>query len=198
MGEVDDVRLLEQARNGDEDAFAELFARHQRAIYRYATYMCGPDAGDDVVQETFLVVLRQRNRHDSPRCAVIAYLLGVARRLARTRLQGESFLEELGHSLDANAAAAPPIALDDLMRVETIDEVRAAVQSLPAVYREVTILCELQEMDYASAADALQCPIGTVRSRLHRARQLLRAKLAGVQPDCAGAEGLKNAGVWTH
>jgi RNA polymerase sigma-70 factor (ECF subfamily) len=69
-------------------------------------------------------------------------------------------------------------ALDDLTREETIAAVRAAVQSLPPVYREAVVLCDLQEMDYAAAAGALQCPIGTVRSRLSRARALLVTKLS--------------------
>ena len=61
-----------------------------------------------------------------------------------------------------------------------IDVVRQAVQSLPPVYREVVALCDLQEMDYATVAHVIQCPIGTVRSRLHRARALLLRKLASV------------------
>ena len=55
---------------------------------------------------------------------------------------------------------------------------RAAIASLPAPYREVVVLCELQEMSYVDAATIVQCPVGTVRSRLHRARALLTTKLA--------------------
>ncbi len=69
-------------------------------------------------------------------------------------------------------------ALDRLTRVETAHQVRAAVQSLPPGYREVVVLCDLQEMEYADAAAIIGCPIGTVRSRLHRARSLLATKLA--------------------
>ena len=53
MSEVDDTGLLERARRGDEDAFSRLFAGHQRMIYRYAAYMCGPDAGDDIERAVF-------------------------------------------------------------------------------------------------------------------------------------------------
>ena len=73
-------------------------------------------------------------------------------------------------------------ALDDLTRAETIASVRAAVQSLPPVYREVVVLCELQDLDYAAAAGIVQCPIGTIRSRLSRARTLLAAKLGPLHP----------------
>ncbi len=75
-----------RARRGDEDAFSQLFGRYQRAIYRYAVYMGGPDAGDDIVQETFLAVLRQRGRADQPQGTLLAYLIGIARRLLLKRL----------------------------------------------------------------------------------------------------------------
>jgi len=65
----------------------------------------------------------------------------------------------------------------DLTRREGIDTLRRAVQALPRRYREVVVLCDLEEVDYADAAAALGCPIGTVRSRLHRARGLLLEKL---------------------
>ncbi len=66
---------------------------------------------------------------------------------------------------------------DDLSRREIIEAVRQAVLSLPPAYREVAVLCELQEMEYRDAASILKCPVGTVRSRLHRARTMLISKL---------------------
>ena len=175
---MDDVGLLERARRGDEDAFSQLFARHQRTIYRYAVYMCGQEAGDDIVQETFLAVLRQTARLDTLRGPVAGYLLGIARHLAMKRL-GSRGQDE---SLDDDVASESPAVLDDLTRAETIDAVRAAVQSLPPAYREVVVLCELHEISYAAAAGLVRCPLGTVRSRLHRARALLTSKLASISP----------------
>ena len=183
---MDDVELVERARRGDEDAFSELFARHQRAIFRYAVHMGGPDAGDDIVQETFLTILRQRGRYDSSLGTVIGYLFGIARHLVLKRLANNIFVtEELDDAVIANVAAEAATVLDDLTRAETIEAVRAAVQSLPPAYREVVVLCELQELDYATAAEVMECPIGTVRSRLHRARALLTMKLETM------------AGAWT-
>jgi RNA polymerase sigma-70 factor (ECF subfamily) len=75
--------------------------------------------------------------------------------------------------------------LDDLTRIETIEAVRKAVVSLPERYREVVVLCELQEMSYGEAAEVLGCAIGTVRSRLHRARALLLNKLRPVRAEPA-------------
>ena len=190
MSDVDDVRLLERARRGDEGAFSQLFARYQRAIYRYGAYMCGRDAGDDVVQETFLAVLRQTRRDDAPRGTVGGYLFGIARHVVMKRLSArkdEPVDDELGDLVPTEQANA----LDDLTRFETVEAVRAAVCSLPPAYREAVVLCELQEMDYAGAADVMQCPIGTVRSRLHRARALLTNTLAPVQTGRSHAPGLR-------
>ena len=76
-----------------------------------------------------------------------------------------------------------PTVLDTLSRAETVHTVRAAIASLPAPYREAVVLCELQEMSYADAAAVAECPVGTVRSRLHRAKALLTEKLVRLKPD---------------
>jgi RNA polymerase sigma-70 factor, ECF subfamily len=186
MSDVDDVGLLEQARRGDQEAFSRLFARYQRAIFRYGVYMAGREAGDDIVQETFLAVLQQRDRSDPPRGAVLAYLIGIARHrvLKRIAARHEALeAEPLDDDRHDAAASEELTALDDLARAETIETVRQAVQSLPAAFRETVVLCELQEMPYAEAADIMQCPIGTVRSRLHRARTLLSARLTTDKKD---------------
>jgi len=132
-----------------------------------------------VVQDTFLAVLRQSARLDSPAGTIGGYLLGIARHLVLKRLgvRRESLVEDIGTVADAVAAEDANV-LDDLSRAETVETVRAAVRSLSPAYREVIVLCELQEMDYAEAAALIACPIGTVRSRLHRARALLVSRLA--------------------
>jgi RNA polymerase sigma-70 factor (ECF subfamily) len=178
-GAGDDARLVHRVRQGDEDAFATLFARHHAAIYRYALQMCGPSAADDVVQDVFLALLRQTDRYDPGRGAVLTYLYGIARHHVLKRLSASGV--ELVLDDDEGDQAVPATALDDLSRAETVDHVRQAVQSLPAAYREVVVLCELHEMDYETAASILECPIGTVRSRLHRARGLLMTKLTARQ-----------------
>jgi RNA polymerase sigma-70 factor (ECF subfamily) len=181
---VGDEGLLERANKGDADAVSRLFARYQGPIYRYAVHMCGRDAGDDIVQETFLTLMRQPGRYDPARGSVVGYLFGIARNLALKRLTSRgaaAFSEELDED-EKTTDPEQETALDNLTRMETIEAVRAAVGSLPPLYREVVVLCELQEMDYAAAAGIIQCPIGTVRSRLHRARTLLLAKLAAMQP----------------
>jgi RNA polymerase sigma-70 factor, ECF subfamily len=183
MNDVEDGELLLRARRGDEEAFSHLFARHERAIYRYAAYMCGLDAADDIVQETFLVILRQRERVDAPQGALQGYLLGIARHIALKRLavQKADLDAELSLSPGETSVNQSPTPLDAVTQREAVELMRAAVKALPLVYREVVVLCDLQEMDYATAAEVLVVPIGTLRSRLHRARALLESKLVAQQ-----------------
>jgi RNA polymerase sigma-70 factor (ECF subfamily) len=174
---MDDRDLLERARRGDEPAFSQLFSRHQRQIFLYAAYMCGPAAADDIVQETFLVVLRQTGRRDSPAGSVLGYLIGIARHLVMKR-HGRISEWAVDEAVLEQAPASEPNAFDRLAAAQSVDAIRGAVRSLPPAYREAIVLCELQEIDYATAATLLNCPVGTVRSRLHRGRALLATKLA--------------------
>jgi RNA polymerase sigma-70 factor (ECF subfamily) len=78
---------------------------------------------------------------------------------------------------DAARWATPEDTLADLTRNETVERIRQAVLALPASFREVVVLCDLHEMTYSEVAAALGCAVGTVRSRLHRARAMLLVKL---------------------
>ena len=82
-------------------------------------------------------------------------------------------------------------ALADLMHREGIEALRRSVLALPRRYREVVVLCDLEEVDYGEAALVLGCPIGTVRSRLHRARALLLEKLSQRWQHRSGSMALK-------
>jgi RNA polymerase sigma-70 factor (ECF subfamily) len=147
--------------------------------------MCGRDAADDVVQETFLALLRGPGAYDPARGSVGSYLFGIARHFVLKRLNGrEAASFDLDQHDEQTAWANDrPSVLDSLSRQETINAVRAAIASLPALYREVVVLCELQEMSYVDAATIVECPVGTVRSRLHRARALLTTKLAATHAE---------------
>ena len=180
MGERE---LVERVRRGDRQAFSQLYALHQAAIYRYAAHMCGAVAADDVVQDTFVALLGRPGRFDPSRGSILAYLIGIARHCVAKRLaaRGHESLDSTDAHEDARDAALEPAVetpLDVVSRGELVAQVREAIQSLPLRYREAVVLCELQEMDYATAAAIMQCPIGTVRSRLHRAKAMLTAKLA--------------------
>ena len=171
--EVDDVKLIERARRGDAAAFSQLFSRYQRSIYRYGAYMCGTAAADDVVQDTFLAVLRQTDRRDGPSTSAGGYLFGIARHIVMKRLGSRGAAVEVDvddSTVESLTEVDDVTPLDVLTRAETIETVREAIRALPAERREAIVLCELQEMNYADAAGVVGCPVGTIRSRLHRAK----------------------------
>jgi RNA polymerase sigma-70 factor (ECF subfamily) len=170
-----DEKLLEQALGGDESAFTVLYRCRQSAVYRFALHMSGdPALAEDVTQDVFLALLESGHRFDPARATLLAFLYGIARnlilrRIARKRPDGlDAVAEEL---------AADGDLLDDLTRRETIEQVRSAVLSLPLVYREAVVLFDLEGASYEEAAAALDCPVGTVRSRLSRGRAMLAQKL---------------------
>lgn len=167
---------------GDEEALALLYRRRQGSVYRFALQMSGSRSiAEDVTQEVFLFLMREGQIFDAAKGTVGAFLLGVARVHVRRRLRAEHRLEPLGDDSDDDdlfmQSTTDVCPLEDLTRAETIDSVRKAVLSLPPKYREVVVLCELQDVSYGETAEILGCAIGTVRSRLHRGRALLLAKL---------------------
>jgi RNA polymerase sigma-70 factor (ECF subfamily) len=177
-----DQELLELALRGDEGAFAALYRLRQAAVYRFALHMSGNSAvAEDVTQETFLGLLTEGRRYDAARGSLRSFLFGMARNFVMRRVTRES-----GRSRDEplEEAADGSDLLRDLTRRETIEEVRRAVLSLPPVYRETVVLCDLGDASYEEAAVALDCPVGTVRSRLSRARAMLARKLSGVRGTC--------------
>jgi RNA polymerase sigma-70 factor (ECF subfamily) len=129
---------------------------------------------EEVTQDTFMALMRRPSMFDESRGSLVSWLLGIARNLTRRALGASADEAALDETADIAGSAD---VLGDLTRRETIDAVRQAVVSLPAAYREVVVLCDLQEMDYRDVALTLSCPVGTVRSRLHRARSILMAKL---------------------
>ena len=179
---LEDEDLLRQVAAGDARAFTTLFRRRHTDVFRFALHMTSSAAtADDVVQDVFLVLLRDASRYEAGRATVAAWLCGIARNCVRQRLERDRRLEPL----DAGAAEQPSASdadpddpLSGLVRAERIAALRQAVATLPLPYREAVVLCELQELSYVDAAAALSCPVGTVRSRLHRARVLLAAKLS--------------------
>ena len=176
-----DEDLLIRIHSGDENAFVSVYRRRQGAIYRFALHMSGSQTvAEDITQEVFLTLLRDAGGYDPERGSLSGYLFGIARKLVLRHVERG----RLDVALDAGIeeAALPAMAVDEdplagLTRREGMEALRRAVLALPRRYREVVVLCDLEEMDYADAAVALGCPIGTVRSLLHRALALLLDKL---------------------
>jgi len=181
-----DAQLLRRMLAGDEEAFVALYRRRQGGVYRFALQMSGsPAVAEDVTQEVFMVLMRDGSNFDPSRGSLAAYLYGVTRNMVLRVFDRERALVRLSDE-EGEADAAPHMSLvahddplGDLTRGETVERVRQAVLALPAHYREAVVLCDLHEMSYAEAADALSCAVGTVRSRLHRARAMLVEKLRG-------------------
>jgi RNA polymerase sigma-70 factor (ECF subfamily) len=135
---------------------------------------------EDVTQETFLAVMRDAARYDPARATTRAWLCGIARNFVRRHFDRDRQLQPLDEGEnDEQLVAVDTDPLGELTRAEAIDAVREAVLTLPVRYREAVVLCDLQELSYVEAAAAVGCAVGTVRSRLHRARALLVSKLTG-------------------
>jgi len=180
--ERDDV-LLRRAAKGDEEAFTLIYRRHQAAMYRFALRMTGNAwAAEEIVQDVFMTLMRQPKKYDAARGTLGGFLYGIARNRVMKhweRLPREVSLEEKNEDGSRSGivlqdTATPATSAEKRERVE---QVRAAVLELPAEFREAVVLCELEEMSYEEAAQMAGCPIGTIRSRLHRGRALLMGKL---------------------
>ena len=178
-----DEELLKRSATGDEEAFAALYRRHADVLYRFAFRMTGSSWGaEEIVQDVFMTLVREPGKYDAERGTLPAFLFGIARnkimkyneRLPREISLVERQEDGSGGGLTLRDSFTPAMWAEQRERLE---KVRAAVMELPIEFRETVVLCELEEMTYDQAARMLDCPIGTIRSRLHRGRALLLAKL---------------------
>jgi RNA polymerase sigma-70 factor, ECF subfamily len=182
LDETRDDVLLRRAAKGDEEAFTVLYRRHQAAIYRFALRMTGNAwASEEIVQDVFMTLMREPKKYDAERAALAAYLYGIARNRVMKhleRLPREVALDEQNENGARGAAVTNVVTpMHWAERQERLKQVRSAVLDLPAEFREAVVLCELEELSYEEASQRIGCPIGTIRSRLHRGRALLLAKL---------------------
>jgi len=156
--------------------FETVFDEHKDAVFRFAWRMTNSTAiAEDVAQDVFLSVLRHPDRFDPSRGRLRPFLLGIARNLVLKRWREEGRWEEL----EEEQFVAPIV---DIERSETAQIVSEAVRALPALQREVLILAEYEELSLEEIARAVDAEIGTVKSRLHRARENLRRTLAPLKP----------------
>lgn len=173
-----DQTLVERTAAGDREAFATLYRRHQGAVYRFARLMTGsPSAAEDIVQDVFLALMKDAARYEAQRAALTTYLFGTARRVTRRRLLRERRFVDIGADRGTSHRDVAPDASAALERRDALHQLRCAILSLPSRYREVVVLCDLQNVPYETAAGSIGCAVGTIRSRLHRARRLLATKL---------------------
>ena len=159
-----------------EDEVKAAFEEHKDAVYRFAWRMLqSPCAAEDVAQDVFLALLRQPARFDPCRGKLRSFLLGITRNLVLKRWRDEYRWEELhDERLPANSVA---VESNDIAQV-----VADAMGLLPPLQREVLILAEYEELSLEEVARTVNSEIGTVKSRLHRARENLRRMLAPLKP----------------
>ena len=178
-----DEELLQRSAKGDEEAFTILYRRHADVLYRFAFRMTGSSWGaEEIVQDVFMTLVREPGKYDAERGTLPAFLFGITRnkimkyneRLPREISLVQRQEDGSGGGLTLRDSFTPAMWAEQRERLE---KVRAAVMDLPVEFRETIVLCELEEMSYEQAARLLDCPIGTIRSRLHRGRALLLAKL---------------------
>jgi RNA polymerase sigma factor (sigma-70 family) len=180
---LDDAAVIRLSRHEPEQ-FTLLFRRHASHVQRYVTRRLGPDTADDIVAETFLLAFRQRERYDQSRADARPWLYGIAtnligrhrraelrlyRALARTGADPivEPFTDRVDDRVSASAACA---------------ELAATLARLPAASRDTLLLVAWGDLSYDEVATALGVPVGTVRSRLSRARSKLRRTLGDNNP----------------
>jgi RNA polymerase sigma-70 factor (ECF subfamily) len=183
MGEIetDANRLMALIKQGDEAAFVALYRCTQGKVFRYALQISGcRNCAEEAVQEVYMTLIRRPGMYDEKRGSALSLLYGIARNVVRRLMQQRQFRfrplddEQDRVSLAADGGETPYSRISKREQIETL---REAILQLPVRYREVLVLCELQEMSYADAASAMRCRVGTVRSRLHRARDLLARKI---------------------
>ncbi len=177
-----DQELLRQLAKGNETAFTCLYERYQGPLFRFVLHMSGNSAtAEEVTQEVFMLLINKPKGYEPDKGTVAGYLFGIARNLTRRTLECSRLdLPIDDEAFDGSNEAALACDLDvlaDLSNAEQLECLRKAVLALPEQYREVVALCDLEEMNYADAAALLECSPGTVASRLHRARAMLKAKV---------------------
>jgi RNA polymerase sigma-70 factor (ECF subfamily) len=178
--------LLARMKQGDETAFNALYRRHKDPVYRFALLYCGSAAtAADVTQDTFMHFISHPDQYDPTRGAIGAWLCGIARNLARKQLSIREDATDPADLLDDARLDDSRIEhqgpLERVLKSEAAEEVRRAVAAIAPHYRDVLILCELSELSYAEAAQVCGIDIGTVRSRLSRARAQLARRLQPAQ-----------------
>jgi RNA polymerase sigma-70 factor (ECF subfamily) len=181
MGEDErrrDRDLVQRFRGGDREAFAELYRAHFPGVFRFVLSMTGNRVrAGETVQDVFVWLVRHAGEFDDARGDLGAFLGGVARKLLQRKRQAE----QRWLPLDEGAASLQ-LRSDDssvaggLEREQDAAQLRKAIAALPEKYREAVVFCDLQGKSYEEAAAAMECAVGTVRSRLHRARELLVRK----------------------
>lgn len=178
-----DSELIAASREHGE-MFAELFDRHSRTVFRYAAQRLGGQAAEDLVGETFLVAFQRRDRFDSAFGDARPWLLGIATNLISRRRRAEAahYRALLRSPREAPAEEQADRIVARVSAAAVRPALAEALKALAARDRDVLLLIAWAELSYEQTALALDIPVGTVRSRLNRARRKVRAALGETNP----------------
>jgi|SRR6516164_3634291 len=181
--DADDAAVIQLSRH-EPEYFTELFRRHAPYIQRYVVRRLGQDAADDIVAETFLLAFRQRDSYDQTRSDARPWLYGIA-----TNLIGHHRRAEIRLYRALARTGADPVTesftdrIDDRVSASTASRrLAAALARLSAELRDTLLLVAWGDLSYEETATALGVPVGTVRSRISRARSALRRSLGDTNP----------------
>ncbi|MEV0401869.1 RNA polymerase sigma factor [Actinoallomurus sp. NPDC050550] len=181
--DLTDAELIRRSWT-DPERFATLFDRHHRPIHRYVARRLGTQVADDLVGETFLIAFQRRDTYDLSYSHALPWLYSIATSLvARHRRDEERYLRALRRT--GVDPLPEPIADQVTGRVVAQEQERrlaGALAGLSQGDRDVLLLVAWGDLSYEETAQALSVPVGTVRSRLHRARREVRKTLGGNHP----------------
>jgi RNA polymerase sigma factor (sigma-70 family) len=168
----------------DPERFAEIFHRHWDEIFRYTARRLGPEVAEDVCAETFTAAFRDRARYDLTRPDARPWLYGIATNLVRQHRRAERRRHQILARADAEWVSAPFDEISDerITAARLAPRIAAVLARLSAVERDLLLLIAWADLTYEEAAQALDLPMGTVSSRLHRVRRKIRRALGGTDP----------------
>ena len=181
--DADDAAVVQLSRHEPEH-FSVLFRRHAPYIQRYVVRRLGQDAADDIVAETFLLAFRQRDSYDQTRADARPWLYGIATNLIGRHRRAEIRLYRALARTGADPVMEPfTDRVDDQVSASAASRrLATAVARLPEKLRDTLLLVAWGDLSYEEVAAALGVPVGTVRSRVSRARSKLRRTLGGANP----------------
>lgn len=187
--DADDATVIQLSRQEPEQ-FTVLFRRHAPHIQRYVVRRLGPDAADDIVAETFLLAFRQRNGYDPARSDARPWLYGIATNLMGRHRRAEIRLYRALARTGADPVTEPfTDRVDDRVSADHASrQLATALARLFAGLRDTILLAAWSDLSYEEIAVALGVPIGTIRSRLSRARSKLRQILGDTDPSALAEE----------
>lgn len=166
-GDDDQVtRLAKSAGRGDQAALTEFISATQRDVWRTVAYLADPGSADDLTQETYLRAIKSLPRFTG-RSTARTWLLSIARRVVVDQIRYNSSRPRPAHVVDLDAVLGSAVGGG---RIENLVEIRMLLDGLDPGRREALVMTQVLGLSYAEAADVCGCPIGTIRSRVARAR----------------------------